>query len=516
MSEIAIGIDLGTSNSVVSVVINGQATAIPNEEGEIIQPSVVHFAPGGEVWVGSRAKKCVLSHPERTVSSFKRLLGSYYTSEAVRRHAQKASYEVAEGPQRDVRFKIDGHSYSIPEISAYVLRELRRTAEKFLGRSVSKAVITVPAHFNDNQRQATKDACQLVGLEVLKIINEPTAVALAYGYDRALNQRLAVFDMGGGTLDLTILDIHQDIFEVRGTAGDAFLGGDDFDYQVMMYLADTIQAKAGLNLREDRQAMQRLKEYAEWMKMQLSTREEVEVDVKGISSEGKPHSPLPLKLTQSQFNQLTFETLQRSYAVSDEALRSANCGVDGIDGLIMVGGQSRSLNVRAAVEYYFGREAQYRINPDEAVALGAAIHGYQLVNRRRDAMLIDVTPLTLRIGTVGGLTEVVIPKNTPLPVERGRSFVTVSDGQDVVRLRIYQGESREIEYNELLGEFSFSGFRKAPRGDITIQVHFNINTSGMLSVRAIEEESGMAAHTEVSLAPQLSAAELEQMRLDPT
>jgi molecular chaperone DnaK len=512
VSEVAIGIDLGTSNSVVAVVEGGRARVIANEWGESLHPSVVHFGQGGEAWVGSRAKKLVLAQPERTVASFKRLLGRFYVSEEVRRYKERVAYDLAEGPNRDVRFLIDGVGHSIPEVSAHVLGELKRVAEAHVGRPVRKCVITVPAHFNDNQRQATRDACRIAGLEVMKIINEPTAVALAYGYDQGLNQRLAVYDLGGGTFDVTVLDIAKDVFEVRATAGDTFLGGDDFDQRIMDYLSDAFGRQTGLDLRSDRVAMQKLKEHSEWAKMQLSERDEAEVDVPDVARDEEGSLTLSAVLTNKQLERLTFDLVQRTFAVCDEALQAAGCGVSDIDGVLLVGGQSRSRFVRQAVETYFGRQAHARVSPDEAVALGAAIHADQLLHRRADAVLVDVTPLTLRVGTVGGLTEPIIPKNTPLPVEQGKTFVTASDNQDKVRIRIYQGENREAEGNEMLGEFSFSGFRRAARGEISIHVTFDIDASGMVNVRAVEAESGIDARTEIALSPQLTNDEIDALR----
>ncbi|MCB9522230.1 MAG: Hsp70 family protein [Myxococcales bacterium] len=512
MSDIAIGIDLGTSNSVVAVVENGRARVIPNEWGESVHPSVVHFSPDGEVWVGSRAKKRLMVDPARTVASFKRLMGRYFVSEEVRKAKERVAYELVEGPHKDVRVKIDETVHPVPEISAQVLKELRRVAEQHVGQPIDKCVITVPAHFNDNQRQATRSACRIAGLEVLKIINEPTAVALAYGYDKGLRQRIAVYDLGGGTFDVTVLDINEDIFEVRSTEGDTFLGGDDFDQRIMDYLADAFHRQTGIDLKSDPVALQMLKEHSEWAKMQLSEVDETEVEVPDIARDDEGSMTLSAVLTHKQLERLTFDLVQRTFAVCDAALQAAGCGVGDIDGVVLVGGQSRSRFIRSAVETYFGRAAQTRISPDETVALGAAIHADQLVNRRNDAVLIDVTPLSLRVGTVGGFTEVVIPKNTAIPVEQGRSFVTASDGQRSVRIRIYQGESREARQNESLGEFSFSGFRQAPRGEITIDVSFDIDASGLVHVRAVEAESGIEATTEITLSQNLTNAEIAQLR----
>lgn len=508
MSEIAIGIDLGTSNSVVAVVENGRARVIPNEWGESVHPSVVYFGPDGEVVVGSRGKKQILVEPERTVASFKRLMGRYFVSEEVRKTKERVAYDLVEGPHSDVRVDVAGSVLSVPEIAAHVLRELKRIAEQHVGEAVSKCVITVPAHYNDNQRQATRDACRIAGLEVLKIINEPTSVALAYGYDKGLQQRLAIYDLGGGTFDMTVLDIDDDIFEVRATEGDTFLGGDDFDLRIMEYLTEAFGRQTGIDLKSDPAAMQKLKEHSEWAKMQLSEADETEVEVPDIARDDEGSMTLSAVLSNRQLERLTFDLVQRTFAVCDAALQNASTGVTEIDGVVLVGGQSQSRFVRTAVETYFGRAVQTRISPDEAVALGAAIHADQLVNRRSDAVLIDVTPLTLRVGTVGGFTEVVIPKNTAIPVEQGKIFVTASDQQGKVRIRIYQGESREAGLNALLGEFSFTGFRRAPRGEIQIEVTFDIDASGIVHVHAVETESGIDAKTEITLSQNLTTEEI--------
>ncbi|MCB9544645.1 MAG: Hsp70 family protein [Myxococcales bacterium] len=511
MSDVAIGIDLGTSNSVVAVVENGQAKVIPNEWGEILHPSVVHFSPSGEVIVGSRAKKRLLLDPENTVSSAKRLMGRFFFSDEVKKSREVLPYNLVEGPNRDVRVEVLGRVYAIPEVSAYILKELKRVAEKYLGQPVTKAVVTVPAHFNDNQRQATRDAARLAGLEVLKIINEPTAVALAYGYDKQLKQRVAVYDLGGGTFDVTILDINFDVFEVRSTAGDTFLGGDDFDRRIMDYLTDAFREQTNIDLRADRAAMQKLKEHSEWAKVQLTEVDRVEVGVPDIARDAEGSLTLSALLTVKQLAQMTYDLVQRTFGVCDEALQGGSCTVDDIDGVVLVGGQSKSRFIRSAVENYFGKRVQSSISPDEAVALGAAIHADQLINRKRDAVLIDVTPLSLRVGTVGGFSEVVIPKNTPIPIEHSKTFVTASDNQRKVRIRIYQGEQKEAVRNEMLGEFEFSGFRLAPRGEVEVVVTFDIDANGIVNVSAVEKESGAAAETTVRISQNLRESEIARL-----
>ncbi len=511
MSEVAIGIDLGTSNSVVTLVENGRPKVIPNEWGELIHPSVVHFPPDADPVVGSRAKKSLLLAPENTFYSFKRLMGRFFFSEEVKKAREMLPFRLLEGPHRDVRVEAHGRQLAIPEISAWLLKELKRTAENYLDRPVSKAVITVPAHFNDNQRQATKDACRIAGLDILKIINEPTAVALAYGFDKQLQQRVAIYDLGGGTFDVSILDINLDVFEVRSTAGDTFLGGDDFDTRIMEYLISAFHQQTHIDLREDRVAMQKLKEHSEWAKIQLSEADRVEVSIPDITRDAEGSLTLSAILSVKQLAQMTYDLVQRTFAVCDEALQSAACTVDQVDAVVLVGGQTRSRFIRSAVETYFSKRVQTRVHPEEAVSLGAAIHADQLVNRKRDSILIDVTPLSLRVGTVGGYTEVVIPKNTPIPIEHSKTFVTASEHQDRARIRIYQGEHKEAERNELLGEFEFSGFRIASRGELEILVTFEIDVNGIVHAHAIEKESGAQGNTRVRLSQNLSEAEIRRL-----
>jgi molecular chaperone DnaK len=510
VSEVAIGIDLGTSNSVVAVVKNGQPRVIPNEWGENVTPSIVHFGDE-ETLVGSKAKKRLLLEPERTLYSFKRLMGRYFFSGEVKKAREVLPYTLVEGPNRDTRVEAGGKIYPVPEISAHVLKEMKRVAEAHIGESVTKAVVTVPAHFNDNQRQATKDAGRIAGLDVIKIINEPTAAALAYGYGESMRKRIAVYDLGGGTFDVTVLDIDEDVYEVRSTAGDTYLGGDDFDARIMDYLINAFKEQTGIDLRQDRSAMQKLKEHSEWAKIQLSEVDRIEVSVPDIARDEEGVLTLSALLTVKQLAQMTYDLVQRTFKVCDEAMQSAGTNVDEIDAVVLVGGQTRSRFIRSAVEAYFSQRAQTNVNPDEVVAVGAAIHAHQLVNQKRDAVLIDVTPLTLRVGTVGGFSDIVIPKNTPIPVEQSKTFVTASDQQERVRIRIYQGEANEVEQNTLLGEFEFSGFRLASRGEVSIAVAFDIDANGIVNVSAKEQESGAGAETTVTFSQNLSEDELKRL-----
>jgi len=511
VGEVAIGIDLGTSNSVVAVLENGKPRVIPNEWGELIHPSIVHFEADGEFTVGSRAKKKLMLDPENTVYSFKRLIGRYFFSQEVKKSRELFPYRLVEGANRDVRIEAQGRVYPISEVSAVVLKEMKRIAENYLGQPVTKAVITCPAHFTDSQRQATKDAGRIAGLEVLKILNEPTAAALAYGYDKGLKQRVAIYDLGGGTFDITVLDIDKDVFEVRSTAGDTFLGGDDFDARIMDYLITAFHEQTGIDLRQDRMAMQKLKEHSEWAKIQLSEVDRIEVSIPDIARDAEGSLTLSALLTVKQLAQMTYDLVQKTFKVCDEAMQSAGFNVSDVDGVVLVGGQTKSRFIHSAVEAYFSQAVQASVNPDEVVAVGAAIHAHQLVNRKRDAVLIDVTPLTLRVGTVGGYTDVVIQKNTPIPVEQSKTFVTASDQQEKVRIRIYQGESRESEHDTLLGEFEFSGFRIAQRGEVEVVVTFDIDANGIVKVSAVERESGAQARTTVTFSQNLSEQELHQL-----
>ncbi len=511
MAEVAIGIDLGTSNTVVAVIQDGRPKVIPNEWGEVVHPSIVHFDPNGSATVGARAKKKLLLEPENSIYSFKRLIGRYFFSQEVKKAREMFPYRLVEGQNRDVRIEAHGKVYPVPEVSAHLLREMKRVAEGYLGRTVTKAVITCPAHFNDSQRQATKDAGRIAGLDVLKILNEPTAAALAYGYDKGLQQRVAVYDLGGGTFDITVLDINNDIFEVRSTAGDTFLGGDDFDARIMDYLITAFLEQTGIDLRHDRMAMQKLKEHAEWGKIQLSEVDRIEVSIPDIARDEEGALMLSALLTVKQLAQMTYDLVQKTFKVCDEAMQSANCSVNEIGGVVLVGGQTRSRFIRSAVEAYFSQRVQANINPDEVVAIGAAVHAHQLVTRKRDAVLIDVTPMSLRVGTVGGFSDVVLPRNTPLPVEQSKTFVTASDQQEKVRIRIYQGEAREVDSDTLLGEFEFSGFRVAAKGEVEIQVTFDIDTNGIVSVSAVERESGAKAQTDVTFSQNLSETEIARL-----
>lgn len=513
MDDIALGIDLGTSTSCVAVVQNERPVPLPNESGEVIHASVVTFTPDNKVVVGNAAKKLLTKYPERTIYSAKRLIGRYFFSEEVKKAVERSSYKIVEGPTNAVRIAVGDQSYAVPEISAIVLKEMKRIAEKALGREVKQAVITVPAYFNDNQRQATRDAGRIAGLDVIRMINEPTAAALSYGYGRDLVQKVAVYDLGGGTFDVSILEIGKDVFEVLATAGDTYLGGDDFDQRILNYLLQCFQKQHGRDIRDDRSALAVLRDAAEWGKKQLSTQAEVEFDLIQVYTDAKGRSyDLEAKMSQAEFQKLSADLIQRTFKVCDEALQSARLTVNDLDGVIVVGGPTRLPMIRNAVQQYFGKPPKADVDPDQVVAMGAALQGYALLHAGPQTMLLDVTPLTLRLATVGGFTEEIIAKNTPVPIERARTFTTVRDNQDRVRIRILQGESRKESECTTLGDFEFGGLRPAPRGQVRVEVSFEIDANGIVHVSAHDVETGRRATTTIHLSSGLSDADIEKSR----
>jgi molecular chaperone DnaK len=511
--EIAVGIDLGTSYSAVAVVKEpGKAPEVlPNEWGDLTHASVVSFLDDGTVLVGNDAKKNIITNAENTVYSAKRLIGRFYFSDEVK----KAQAVMLEGPNNSVRIQVKEKVFAVPEISALVLKEMKAIAETALGREVTRAVVTCPAYFNDNQRQATKDAGRIAGLEVLRIINEPTAAALAYGFGKDIDQKICVYDLGGGTFDVSILEIGKDVFEVLSTAGDTYLGGDDFDDRIMTWLADDFLQKHGLDLRQNKFCLQMLKEAGERAKIEVGRDGTAQISVQGIcqSPEGQVLDLLQ-KLTQDQFNRMVMDLVQRTFKVCDEALQSARLTAGDVDAVILVGGPTRLPIVRNSVRHYFQKEPMAGIDPDQVVALGASIQAHALLNRQaaeygQASYLLDVTPLTLRVGTVGGFTEKIIDKNTPIPIEKSKTFTTSRDGQDRVKIRVYQGESNKAEGCELLGEFEFTGFRIGYRGDVQIQVTFEIDSNGIVNVSATDLETGQKTSTTISLSSGLSEADIE-------
>ena len=512
MNELAIGIDLGTSNSCVAVLRGSAVEVLPNGYGEFTTASVVAIKPNGSVVVGNAAKANIIHDPKHTVYSSKRLIGRYFFSEEVKKARAICSYEIAEADNHGVRIRIREELFSLPEIGAMVLRELKQIAEMQLGRAVHKAVITVPANFNDNQRQATKDAGRIAGLEVLRIMNEPTAAALAYGFGKGLRQRVAIYDLGGGTFDISVLEIADDVFEVLSTCGDTFLGGDDFDDRVIDLLADEFMQKENVNLRNDPYALEKLKVAAEEAKKALSVETEAEIRIPDIyTAPGRPPCSIQRTLGEREFAQLVNDLILRTFKVCDEALQQANVIARDLDGVILVGGPTRLPMIREAVRHYFQQEPKTDVDPDQVVAMGAAIHAASLVSSDQEAFLLDVTPLSLRIGVAGAMAESVIERNTPVPIEQTRTFTTFQDDQESVQIRVYQGESRVADENELLGQFEFSGFRKARRGEVAIDVTFEINADGIVNVTARDQETGKQSSTSITLSSGLSENELKSI-----
>ncbi|RJS27926.1 molecular chaperone DnaK [Corallococcus sp. H22C18031201] len=509
--EIAIGIDLGTSYSCVSVVQDGQPVVIPNEWGETTHASCVSFLDDGSVLVGNAAKRNIITNPESTVYSAKRLIGRYYFSDEVKKAQAVMPYRIVEGDNNSVRIGVNDRSYSLPEISALVLKEMKAVAETYLGRPVTKAVVTVPAYFNDNQRQATKDAGRIAGLEVLRILNEPTAAALAYGFGRDVNQRVVVYDLGGGTFDVSILEIGKDVFEVLATAGDTYLGGDDFDDRIMTWLADDFLNRTRLDVRQNKYCLQMLKEAAEKAKIDVGQNGTADVLCQGICQDANGNVlDLRNTLNQDQFNRMVMDLVQRTFKVCDEALQSARLTAADIDAVILVGGPTRLPIIRNSVKHYFQKGPLEGINPDQVVAMGAALQSHALLDSRTETFLVDVTPLTLRIGTVGGYTEKIIDKNTPVPIDRSKTFTTSRDGQEKVKIRVYQGESNRADECEMLGEFEFAGFRIGYRGEVKIEVTFEINTDGLVHVSACDVETGQKTSTTITLSSGMTEADIQQ------
>ncbi len=516
----AVGIDLGTSNSVVAVVENGKAQVVPDAEGNRIQPSVVTFGFGNQVLVGARAKRQVGSHPENTVYSAKRLIGRKYFSHEVTRARETVPYQIVEGPEHDVRIRVHERDFTLQEISAHVLLKMKTIAEEQLGEEIDKAVITVPAYFNDAQRQATRDAGIIAGLDVLRIINEPTAAALAYGYQQQHDKRLAVYDLGGGTFDISILQVSGDVFEVISTAGDTFLGGDDIDSMMVNYFAGRFHSAHGIDLRRSKVALQKLREASEACKKRLSRESEVEFSIPSIIKDPDGKSiDLQDSITRPRFNEMIYPLIQRSFKVVDEALQAARLTTLDIDGIIMVGGTTRVPLVRESVERYFRRQPEFDVNPDEVVALGAAIQADTLANatgasNEVGALLIDVTPQSLGIATAGGFVEKLLVRNSPIPTEQTRTFVTGTDNQTSVKIAVYQGESKLEVDNEVLAEFIMDGLRPAPRGETRIDVTFEIDANGILQVQAKDKETGVSHSVKIQASGGLSPETVEELKFD--
>src|SRR3989441_2829311 len=471
-----IGIDLGTTNSVVSTMEGGSPVVIPNQEGSRLTPSVVAFTKDGEILVGQVAKRQAITNPENTVFSIKRFMGRRY--DEVQHEIKLVPYKVVRATNGDVRIEIRGKQYSPPEISAMILRKLKEAAEAYLGQTVTQAVITVPAYFNDSQRQATKDAGKIAGLEVQRIINEPTAASLAYGLDKKKDEQIAVYDLGGGTFDISILEIGQGVFEVKATNGDTHLGGDDFDQRVIDWIADEFKKENGIDLRADRMALQRLKEAAEKAKIELSSTVQTEVNLPFITADQTGPKHLVMTLTRAKLEALVADLVERTVEPCRRAMKDANVTASDIDEVVLVGGQTRMPRVQELVKQLFGKEAHKGVNPDEVVAVGAAIQGGVLAGEVKDVVLLDVTPLSLGVETLGGVMTVLIPRNTTIPAKKSEIFSTAADSQTSVEIHVLQGERPLARDNRTLGKFHLIGIPPAPRGMPQIEVTFDIDANG--------------------------------------
>jgi molecular chaperone DnaK len=511
--ERVIGIDLGTTNSCVAIVEEGVPTVIPNRGGYKTTPSMVAITEAGKRLVGHIAKRQAITNAENTVYAAKRLIGRKWSSPQVKNAILTASYKIVEGPHGDVRIQLRDKTYSVPEISAMVLQEMKLFAEDYLNESISKAVITVPAYFNDNQRQATKDAGQIAGLDVIRIVNEPTAAALAYGFGKNVEKTIAVFDLGGGTFDISILEIGTGgVFRVIATAGDTFLGGEDFDARIIDWLVQGFKDQHGVDLRLDRMALQRLKDASEKAKCELSVASETELNLPFIISNNRNEAlHLQRMLTRITLESLCDDLIERCIEICKQTLEDARLDREEIEDVVLVGGMTRMLKVQDAVRDFFGREPCKGVHPDEVVALGAAVQGAALVDESKQMILLDVTPHPLGIMTFGSNFEELIPQNTTVPTGRSKIFTTSRDNQTAVKILVMQGEHEKATENELLGEFILTGLRRAPKGQVEIEVTFEINSDGIVSVSAKDMETGQQQSIQVTASSGLTKEEVGQM-----
>ena len=506
-----LGIDLGTTNSVMAVIEGGEPTVLENSEGSRLTPSVVAITKSGERLVGQVAKRQAVTNPENTVFSIKRLMGRKYDDPEVQRTIKTVPYKITRAPNGDVRVVLGGREYSPPEISAMILQKMKVDAEAKLGERITQAVITVPAYFNDAQRQATKDAGTIAGLEVLRIINEPTAASLAYGLDKKRDEIIAVYDLGGGTFDISILQLGEGVFEVKATNGDTHLGGDDFDQRIIDWLADEFRKDQGIDLRRDRMALQRLKEAAERAKVELSSSLQTEINLPFITADASGPKHLVMTLTRAKLEQLVGDLIERTRGPVMKALEDAGVKASDVNEVVLVGGQTRMPAVIELVRKIFGKEPHKGVNPDEVVAIGAAIQGGVLKGEVKDVLLLDVTPLSLGVETLGGVMTKLIPRNTTIPVRKTETFSTAEDNQTAVEIHVLQGERELARDNKSLGRFRLEGIPPAPRGVPQIEVTFDIDANGILHVTARDKASGREQKITITSTSGLSQEEVDRM-----